>query len=171
MREYQSSIQIMRVIQILLIGIWHAVPSTDDVFDFENDMFFFYKDKSFKLSYGKNNEDNILYLSGKWDIYRNKELKLEVEEIGFWEDSSDRFDENIMFSTNDETYIRKKLKVPSVDYLKIEKFRNDTDLPFKSKIKIDDQFYWKICEDPDDEHYNQRIEEIEETFSDLNFDE
>lgn len=94
-----------------------------------------------------------------------------MEEIGFWEDSSDRFDENIMFSTNDETYIRKKLKLPSIDYLKIEKFRNDTDLPFKSKIKIDDQFYWKICEDPDDEHYNQRIEEIEETFSDLNFDE
>ena len=62
MREYQSSIQIMRVIQILLIGIWHAVPSTDDVFDFENDMFFFYKDKSFKLSYGKNNEDNIIFI-------------------------------------------------------------------------------------------------------------
>lgn len=153
-----------------LIGIWHAAPSVGS--GFEN-MFYFYKDNRFKLSYSQYDEEKrVLDISGEWTVDEN-ELKLSVEEKtvvigGELVESSPSATSK--YRIVDGIIKKKKVDPPEVIVYSIKKVDNVIDSPYEEVLLINEEYYWKISDDPDNEDYNQQIEESEISNTDNEFD-
>ncbi|AEV69470.1 hypothetical protein [Acetivibrio clariflavus] len=146
-----------------LIGIWHAAPSIGSGY---NDMFFFYKDSSFKLYYSQYDEEKrVLDISGKWTVNGNK-LNLSVDEktvvIGgeLFESSPSATSE---YSIINGTIQKEKIDPPEIIEYSIGQIENATDSPYENKLLINGEYYWKISDNPDDEYYSRQFTEENES--------
>lgn len=153
-----------------LIGIWHAAPSVGSGYD---NLFFFYKNNRFKLCYSQYDEaKRVIDISGKWTVDGNK-LKLSVDEktvvIGgeLVESSPSSASE---YSLINGTIEKQILDPPEIIEYEISQIEKDTESPYENKVMINGTYYWRICDDPDDEYFNSLNEVSEISNKDTEFD-
>ena len=153
-----------------LIGIWHAAPSIGSGYD---NMFFFHKDNRFKLNYSQYDEEKrIIDISGKWTINENK-LSLSVEEKtvivgGELVDSSPSATSKYRIVNG--TIQKQKVEPPEIIEYDMGQIENAADSPYENKLLINGEYYWKISDNPDNEHYNQQFTESDSGNEDVDFD-